>query len=1190
MNPDSAEQNNRQEGTSPDFSRRFNEAFERVQQELSQQIDQQIREIRSSGSSEEQEAKLKELGKEIRQRALQNIHQQEEKSRQPQLEGEQGKRLKQEKKQAEENMRKSLIEMTIAAKKGVEVAPNKKAQAVLQSLADKSLTEFDAGEILKNLHPYLLGDKEIVISTANQEDSDFIKAVSFVQTNNPEAAQKVIESLVENAAQFGKQEGEIREKWASIIKQENSEDLNRVKEALAEQFTAFTSKQREFLFNLQSPELFLKHIEEQIKHVSHEKKEEIKKQMVDVYKKHYEKDPAGEELVKLVDRQVRIEVSGEIANGMLDIYNQLYARLNIEYADKSFDEIEKEDFMHGIEMARNYIYRALQHLEVDFRERLKENPDDPKLIKLFTTKEQKSYVQELTIDGQVRAVPRLRPIPYKGEVNLADYVTSLIRELGQWRQKTSYLHDAKYLFGLPPHEGSFYKGLGDFAEKIKGISLDEIMNLPDGKIIIDGLRLYEKLLDEEYAVKDWRIQSNMFMNKLGEINTQLDKDLIDYLKLKYPDVSEARILSAKNNAVGMARAIFLTEPEKNAYADPVDAKGTGYFASYGTNDAASLNVFNPLHTILRWQGEPNFNQIYFMPLGGKGRGGWDHRQMIENMSKYKDSFLKLKTGREGKEGRNLLIDEILNISKVAGVYQRGGWRDFYQFESHYVYDEKKEGIKLLDSFKAMDVLGYEAIKYFLKNFDDPFYNFYKKGYLKAKEGTPEANQREELFQYIFKRYFQPFTKISYQEYFSDLRNKAKDKVNEILKEKGTLSASDFETSVRLETSNLFIKRTNSRVVALRFPTKFLRIDRDRYHESGISRWREVYELMKKNGEVADRNEFNVIMKDLNFAEMLLRSENSDLIEKSIALDHPSGEIYLGNYDELMKNFTEGKISELLTAKGLEPGRIKKALSVYKLIQEKYLAKEEFLNGEALKAIEEYPFTFGLEDTDLRMIAFRGTGPRMIARQIKDLATMEEKVINGLFGIPKMLKEMAIDGKQDFSPMIKYLLDAQSAFRDVHGAGPDYEYVYKIAGMVVNYFKKDTMAKPLFGLLRFGKINSIAAEYAGRSSAVWEWDSRDIDRFAIALESYNLLPKKPYDKSKSPTYEDNYINIFGKPVKFGRKQKADWDWNSRRWREEFGGNMRDMTFDMVNQFLPLATAFLLWKYIKDAMDEVSGKKK
>ena len=96
-----------------------------------------------------------------------------------------------------------------------------------------------------------------------------------------------------------------------------------------------------------------------------------------------------------------------------------------------------------------------------------------------------------------------------------------------------------------------------------------------------------------------------------------------------------------------------------------------------------------------------------------------------------------------------------------------------------------------------------------------------------------------------------------------------------------------------------------------------------------------------------------------------------------------------------------------------------------------------------------------------------------------------------------------------------------------------------------------MAKPLFGLLRIGQKNSIAAEYAGRSSAVWEWDSRDIDRFAVALESYNLLPLNPYDKQKVslPEFdkvkgkwkdgkfiggklEDRWITIFGKQFKFG----------------------------------------------------------
>ena len=152
-------------------------------------------------------------------------------------------------------------------------------------------------------------------------------------------------------------------------------------------------------------------------------------------------------------------------------------------------------------------------------------------------------------------------------------------------------------------------------------------------------------------------------------------------------------------------------------------------------------------------------------------------------------------------------------------------------------------------------------------------------------------------------------------------------------------------------------------------------------------------------------------------------------------------------------------------------------------------------------------------------------------------------------------------------------------------------------MVIQYFKKDAMAKPLFGIFRLGRKNSIAAEYAGRSSAVWEWDARDIDRFIIALESNSLIPKVPYKKQDGPTLEDRYFDFWGllkKPVKLpsilGKRIKADYQWNSHRLRKEFGGDLKDIIWDTVNQALPLAMIFLLWQYFKKSYEEEAGGKK
>ena len=203
-------------------------------------------------------------------------------------------------------------------------------------------------------------------------------------------------------------------------------------------------------------------------------------------------------------------------------------------------------------------------------------------------------------------------------------------------------------------------------------------------------------------------------------------------------------------------------------------------------------------------------------------------------------------------------------------------------------------------------------------------------------------------------------------------------------------------------------------------------------------------------------------------------------------------------------------------------------------------------------------------------------------------------------MPLLLNEIAISGKHDFEPIIKYMREAQRTITDVNGVPDTYEFIYKLAGTVINYFKKDAVAKPLFGLFGLGRKNSIASEYAGRSSAVWEWDSRDIDRFCVALESNSLLKNSPYNlqaagnegKFSGGKLEDRWIKIPGlkKPIKFGKKRHVDYEYNSLKLRKEHGADWKAITFEIVNEILPLAIMFILWQYIKKSLEEVEGKKK
>lgn len=1131
---------------------------------------------------------------------------------------------KQQQEEAKKGVREALAKTIISAKKGLELTKDKKVQEILNALKGSTDAE-QVGRIAEKLGPYITGTKKILITGTGEggERSEFLKVVDSFKPEDPVVYEKIKSGFEDRPESFGlTKDRVIKEVFPSDIKEEIKKQKNIESETLRERafnydreqyYGRFTQDQQDFLHVLYSPTTFKEYVEDKINDPrGEEKKEEYKeKYKVSITKifQEQEKDiPDEQELNRLVDNRWRQQVSQNIEVELGKVMNQLLLRLQQEGGNKSYDELAQEDFMRGIRATENQIRNAL----ITLQSSLAGLEKDPKYskeitdIKLYKFFDRGHYIEEREkiIDPEKpeekRNLPywRLYPLLQPKEISLKDFALQLSFDMDHLLDQRNYLHDARVVFNHPPGEHGFYSGLGGYAEKYKGTDVDEMMLLPDGNLSLEAFHLYEKYLEEDFASLDWKHRPTEFTNELEYVNSQLEREIIAQMKLEYgDDVSEERIKAAVNIGVGLARGVFLTEPEKSSYADPVDNEGKGMIASYGTNDAGALNAFNPLHVELRWQGEHHMFMYYFMPIGGE-KGPWDHKKMWDNMGNYLDSYYK----GNAKLPENLFINEMIGVTKAGGPFKRKGWRMEKSLEGHYRYmEEDKSKVDALESFKAMDYIGYEAVADFL-NIDNKRMGM---EILKAKEGTFLAGKRREFFKYVYAQYFEKFDGADFDSYMAELRKSGEKEALKVVrgeakgrsKDKGTTPAGSWEEQVELETSKIFFDRALVREIALRFPSKFLRIDRGRFEADGISRW---YKIQKELN--MGRDDFNAAMKDFVFTETLLRKEISQMIKDQLRFD-PT--LDLNKVKITYESLNETTIERLLKqTKGvgkddkllMTPERIEKVKEIYHAIRKNFL-NGEFLNGKAIDAVNAYPFSFGVEDTDLGLMAFRGTGPRMVARAIKDTGILEEGAIPAIKNLGRMLNIMAIDGKHDFSPILEAMIKARNAFNEVHGTGDDYNFNYKLATAVIQYFKKDSMAKPLFGLFRVGKRNSMAAEYAGRSTAVWEWDSRDIDRFCVALESHRILPKTAFDmfevRKKGGEYENRYwINPFTKkafktPFK---KQKVNFEYNAARLRKEFGGDWKAITFDMINQFGPLALGFLLWQYFKKAMEEAEGKKK
>ena len=1297
--------------------------LEQVEAEVSAEVDAQIKTIKDAATSEaNRQENMDRLGNDLRriaQHELDELRVTEEASK-DRLD--KNKIIREKKEQVADKLRR----VTISASKGIKVNENIKTQALIAKLAEQSLSDFELVDIFQSLNEYILGSKEITLGSAySQEISEFENDMMNMESVNVDAVIKITEALASNASLFGREPSEIRKRFAFLNRAYHEQQGgNRQRQLIEEYFSNFTTDQREFIDVISNTDKFLEYINrERAKKMADSG--ELSHELKEMYHKKFKVDPEPDVLKGLIDRAIGIEISEGISRNVVNILEHMYRQLNIERSHKPFNEIENEDFLRGITTKRNVIMGALHGLESNLMILEDQNPNDPRLIKLQKMTEEDAYTAEIDYEGNKRRVPRIKPLPYFKEVNLSEFITGQWSNFNHWREKTGYFHDVGVVYTEPPHEGSFYGALKGFAGRMSSAALDGLFNLPDAEITIHAFHLYEKFMQEAMATVDHRIVPHLHTNQLEGINTQVEEKVKKYLKKEFSN--EISLTSAINNAVGLAKGVFLTDPENIAYCDPTNAVGSGAAVAYGTIDATPENVLSGgLHTIMRWQGTANLRAVLFLPLEGEkqgfwshliGGGNWDHTVAMKSARDYLESFYNGKMGREGSK-RNLVIDKLLNLTRTADFMNRGGWRDYHRYSSHFMYD--KDGkLQLLDSFKSLDMIGYDPVNWFLRKLDSDV-DITKTTYLEKLNG-PEAEQREALFLHIYKEYFLPFhdpilpnpkpeeIKQEYDKYVAGLRVRAETMVKNRVKEKGTLSF-DYDRDVQKQISDLFIQGTISRFVAARFPTKFLRIDKDRLHSGGKSRYTQTFEemgdqifeemggkefekigdeiftkmgdqifekmgeeilgkkeyekikkiggelLKKKKQEIFDENkrlifkkmrreifekmeeditektgykseaklfninDFSSVMSDLEYVEEFIRLDTSRKIKKNIHMlphdlkdpnknsnEDPNQNFRsLGEFSDVLYNLDRSQIRRIMELKKFDKKEIDNVEKLYDLIMTKIKGKSEilhdakgnvipenldFLDGEGWDAIEKFPFNIGVENTDMSLIAFRGSGPRPVARAIGDMATMEEVVIKGFLGLPEMFKKIAIDG--NYEPLLDYLHKCQLAFYDVHGVGNDYEFNYMVGGMLKNYLRRDDKVQGFMGLGRAGTINSIAGMIAGSSNAVHEWDVRDMMKFDIDMMKHGLLPGENYDTTKGPEKEKIWKidKKTGIPVETGLvRTKQIYPWNLRKFKEDFGSGWKDSLVKGFKEILPLLLVWMAYQYIKKALEETFGAKK
>lgn len=956
------------------------------------------------------------------------------------------------------------------------------------------------------------------------------------------------------------------------------------------------------------------------------------------------------------------KVSQKISNDIVLLYGKLTARLDTLPPEKFYEEVIQQDFWQGIQIAQIRLDTAINQLQRYFETHQKDIGGSYKFYvsgteeieeeRIYEYKTQKKNDKGNFIrndEGEIeeekhpvtKIYHRLRPTPKQKEASISKFI-QYSRLLGYHEYKTrEYTHNVRAMFLMPGQsadEGGFYKRLAGYAEKMSGTDIDEINLLPDSNIIQTASGLYHKFLEEEFAIRSWIHTPDLFQPEYGEAMTKVESEVYDKLTKLFPDMvgkDEWRLRRALSMAIGISRGVDMNEEEMSSSADPsVNPDGTTRYDSYYTRDPFALTPFNPIHLYYRWQAQDvSIASILFCPVEFKDGGipkRPDHNTIWRKMTENRSSFLKGKKAFTD-EGELLLFDFINNIGSAGGPETRGGWRYTFGYEGWFVNSKGESLItkeNMLENWKIIENIGYEVLQDFANNkIKDGFFvevNKENKQNVFTEEG-------EKLFQYLFKRYIleqNQIDQLTMSNRFTEIDQLTKDKIAKLRSlyeeeaektankkiAEGELGKKEKDKFIKEWACRRMLQRVLVGVVAQRFPSKIIKMERDRWNNNGKRAWQDIRERLEWNGNKGIER-FDNAMKNIALAESSIRQEMSakmhqgleDSPEDTLEEDGPKKSLKLAEINERYgKDYrlTKNAIEKLTTRGLITKNECDDAVRVFEQIETNIINNDKKLDEftDIFINKKKYPFALGIDELDKSFLSFKGSGPRILARAIGDLSLVELDCSNELNHYIQSFRKIALDyNNKDFTPLLESLTKMKKAISTLHSQEKANKVVHHLALLAINYFRLDARAEGLIGQILYrGQINSLAARFAMRPGHVWEWKTEDVDAFIHALETNNILAKDPIDlgltmeEAKKNIKTKYYpIKIFGKTLfKIPYKVRQDFkeDYSGNRLRKETRTDIKGKIEHILLRYTPAFLFLLLFLAIKKGLEELGGGKK
>lgn len=951
------------------------------------------------------------------------------------------------------------------------------------------------------------------------------------------------------------------------------------------------------------------------------------------------------------------------------LYSRIFSVIHTQRQGKFFEEIAQENFMSSMNSAKDTLTYAINRLSDRFNDDTlrKEGLEEAQFFTRGTTRKLGTRTVQVDHTGDhekdYKQINWEKVIPTAGrsETQLREFLIGVRNHSGALIDHQTYLHNVQSLFLRGAKDGSFWGQIAGYAEQnMSAVDIDDLTNLPDSDIMMSAYQLYTKYVEEDFAKFSWRHQPGQFQSDFMKSQSRIQASVLEDLKKLYPNLAETentwRLEQAVNMGVGVSRGVFLTEVEAAAWADPGHS-GTGgaAYQSYYTNDNAALLAFNPRHNWDRWKAPGvTLGPLVHIPVEGLDRKflatRWDHRKLWDEMARREDSYkigqraysetssviqpgppepkkpeepkdpgddatavakfrYKREMSRYNRESkaypgrkkdydeknakhmakvkdndekhrfgtkkqnneRTSFIEYAMNIGKIGSPIDRAGWRFEGALDGWMVRQEGHHGTEIdrTASWKAMENIGFEAARWFSGH-----YNL----------TGPDNHGRgltDELGAYLYNQYINPdgADKGSYSSYMKNLGDKPQE---------------------------TFMNHVFARMIKQRMPTKFIRLDRDRYSDDGKRDWDKV---RIKSG--LDAEEMDQAMKNLLLVEQMTRNNVSEEMKKQIAdqvKTNPGAEdlskvaLSKGNEYRVTEESARRMLEKMLPDDA--PNRDKQINDAIKVFQEAdAIQNEAYLNEKAGK-IADYPFKIGAEELDTSFMAFRNAGNTVLKRALGDIGKIETDVVNNIMGdFFHQLHHIAIDGSHSFAPLVESISKAKHAIEGVHGEPAAHKVAEHMAKLAVAYYKKDSRAKNIFtSWLHMGEPHSLAGHFAGGSwKGVWEWEAADLNSFAFALERAVVLPKHAYNANE-PLAGDGEHHRGTRdsvivPKKFlgfipmGHKVilADEGGITIDQFKRDIGGTNGDIAWEILNKYALLAGVALVYSMIRKATKEEQGGK-